>query len=256
MGGGWLIWACLGWGWLQRGNVAAWRRTPGRLPFPALALFLTPPTGGPPSLPPCSEKKAEAKRKGRKLGSDESDSDYDEPADGSGACGTLLELLGLLPGVQIVERCGCCGLRALRRACTHLVRAPGPLFALLNPSACPRCLRRAGSDEELPTGVADDPFFQQEADPFDDPFFQAGCSSNACSVLHCVLWKHQRCRGCAIGSGARSQRGERGGAHGMCMLCLSTRLQASSDCLSSPAPPYVNTLHRSGAQPLCELHPL
>lgn len=32
----------------------------------------------PPGPPICSEKKAEAKRKGRRLGSDESDSDYDE----------------------------------------------------------------------------------------------------------------------------------------------------------------------------------
>ncbi|PRW59387.1 Pre-rRNA-processing esf1 [Chlorella sorokiniana] len=65
------------------------------------------------------EKKAEAKRKGRKLGSDESDSDYDEPADGS------------------------------------------------------------DSEGELPAGVADDPFFQQEEDPFNDPFFKDGPDADA-----------------------------------------------------------------------------
>lgn len=56
--------------------------------LPLHIRFLT--SSRPCSFPsPCSEKKAEAKRKGRKLGSDESDSDYDEPADGSGAqCGT------------------------------------------------------------------------------------------------------------------------------------------------------------------------
>jgi len=26
----------------------------------------------------------------------------------------------------------------------------------------------------VPAGVADDPFFQQEDNPFDDPFFQVG----------------------------------------------------------------------------------
>lgn len=30
------------------------------------------------------------------------------------------------------------------------------------------------SDGELPAGVADDPFFQREDNPFDDPFFQVG----------------------------------------------------------------------------------
>lgn len=41
-------------------------------------------------------------------------------------------------------------------------------------------------------GVADDPFFQQEADPFADPFFQvmgapaSGPACLSCSVLRCV----------------------------------------------------------------------
>lgn len=30
----------------------------------------------------------------------------------------------------------------------------------------------AGSDSDVPAGVADDPFFQREDNPFDDPFFQ------------------------------------------------------------------------------------
>lgn len=30
------------------------------------------------------------------------------------------------------------------------------------------------SDHDMPAGVADDPFFQHEADPFDDPFFKDG----------------------------------------------------------------------------------
>lgn len=29
--------------------------------------------------------------------------------------------------------------------------------------------------DDLPAGVADDPFFQREADPFDDPFFTVRC---------------------------------------------------------------------------------
>jgi len=37
----------------------------------------------------CREKKAEAKRKGRRVGSDESDSDYDDEVMGSGEAGRL-----------------------------------------------------------------------------------------------------------------------------------------------------------------------
>lgn len=43
-----------------------------------------------------------------------------------------------------------------------------------------------GSDEELPAGVADDPFFQQEENPFDDPFFKARPAAPRCAVAECA----------------------------------------------------------------------
>lgn len=96
-----------------------------------------------PCHPPRSEKKAEAKRKGRKLGSDESDSDYDEPADGSGAWGWLAKgSCRLLPGRPCCHArrcCRCCRLVMPKlppsRARVHssLSRFTQPL----HPPACP-----------------------------------------------------------------------------------------------------------------------
>jgi hypothetical protein len=41
------------------------------------------------------------------------------------------------------------------------------------------------SDEELPAGVEDDPFFQKEDNPFDDPFFQVKGGAQTLLVGDC-----------------------------------------------------------------------
>lgn len=159
-----------------------------------------------PCHPPRSEKKAEAKRKGRKLGSDESDSDYDEPADGSGAwdglakgsC-RLLPWAALLPCEALLPLLPFGDAQAPPEPGSS-PQQPQPLYPAASPSCLPCRLPPssphcplppthslpAGSDEDVPAGVADDPFFQQEDDPFDDPFFKASPA-----VLRCcgVRWR-------------------------------------------------------------------
>lgn len=108
-----------------------------------------------PCHPPRSEKKAEAKRKGRKLGSDESDSDYDEPADGSGAWGGLAKgfrrllpwvallpceaLLPLLPfgAAQAASRAGLESTAASAAVCCILLPALPAAAILTKPPAAP-----------------------------------------------------------------------------------------------------------------------
>ena len=134
---------------------------------------------------------------GRHVDDDESDSDYDA----NSASGGLL-LLPLLLVVLPPPRCGA-GRRCRLCQCPPLachpclvsVRAPPRRARAARAPATfvwcatgaarvpspPDCIRagllprvRADSEGELPAGVGDDPFFQREDNPFNDPFFQVG----------------------------------------------------------------------------------